>query len=67
MIINDLKETNRRLEMERILANLGNELENIKDALKECLKNTQLNKNEIDVRFSTRTILIVNNLIYILY
>jgi hypothetical protein len=50
MTINDLKETNRRLEMERILANLGNELENIKDALKECLKNTQLNKNEIDVR-----------------
>lgn len=35
--------------MERMLANLNNELENIKESLRECLKNTQLNSNDIQV------------------
>lgn len=35
--------------MEKMLANLNNEIDNLKETLKECLKNTQLNSNEIQV------------------
>lgn len=33
--------------MEKMIANLNNEIENIKESLRECLKNTQLNSNDI--------------------
>lgn len=45
-----LKETNKRSELENIIANLNNSLDNIRDSLKECLKNTQLNKEDILVK-----------------
>ncbi|CAF0811876.1 unnamed protein product [Brachionus calyciflorus] len=40
-------ETNKRLELEGIITNLNNSLDNIRNSLKECLKNTQLNKEDI--------------------
>ncbi|RNA31853.1 glutamine-rich 2-like isoform X4 [Brachionus plicatilis] len=51
-ILEDLKkkfndETNKRFELEGLIANLNNSLDNIRDSLKECLKNTQLNKEDI--------------------
>lgn len=44
------KETTKRVELEKMIANLTNDLDNIREKLKECLRNTQLNKNEIFVK-----------------
>lgn len=48
-LFNDFKETNKRIEMEKMIATLNNELENMKESLKECLRNNNLNKNDIQV------------------
>ena len=41
------KETNKRLQLENLLANINNELDKIRNSIKECLRNTQLNKDDI--------------------
>ena len=37
------------MHFENLISNLNNELDKIRNGLKECLKNTQLNKEEIEV------------------
>ncbi len=39
------------MHFENLISNLNNELDKIRSGLKECLKNTQLNKDEIEVTF----------------
>ncbi len=36
------------MHFENLISNLNNELDKIRNGLKECLKNTQLNKDEIE-------------------
>ena len=43
-------ETNRRMQLENIIANINQELDNVRDNIKEVMKNTRLNKEEIQVR-----------------
>ena len=49
-IINYLKETNKRMQLESLLNGINNELDKIRNSIKECLRNTQLNKDDIAVR-----------------
>lgn len=38
------------MHLENLISNLNNELENMKNSIKECLRNTKLNKDDITVR-----------------
>jgi DNA repair exonuclease SbcCD ATPase subunit len=40
-------ETNKRMQLENMLANINSELEKIRNSIKECLRSTQLNKDDI--------------------
>jgi hypothetical protein len=46
------------MHFENLISNLNNELDKIRSGLKECLKNTQLNKDEIEVNLTKHVIII---------
>jgi hypothetical protein len=43
------KETNRRIQLENVISNINNELDNVRNNIKECMKSAALNKEEIQV------------------
>jgi hypothetical protein len=41
------------MQLESLLNGINNELDKIRNSIKECLRNTQLNKDDIAVRYSS--------------
>ena len=46
---NFFKESGKRTQLESLISNLNNEIDKLKQLLKECLENNRLNRDDIKV------------------